>query len=96
MGIGRDGSGLKKKGLRENYNMIIKEVREEFDYCSQSLKIYVNGALRASFTDGEIEDNNLYRNFSDCFSITTLMKAAYEAGKNGEDFELTQEFIEED
>lgn len=40
------------------------------------------------------EDNNLDRAFSDIFNIQTLIQAAYEAGKNGED--LVLEHREED
>ena len=39
------------------------------------------------------EDNNLERAFSDIFNIKTLIEAAYEAGKRGED--LVSEHHEE-
>lgn len=41
-----------------------------------------------SFHDGEPEDNNLGRNFSDVYSIVELVKEAYEAGFNAEEFEI--------
>jgi hypothetical protein len=41
-----------------------------------------------SFCDGEPEDANLNRDFNDCYKIIKLMKEAYEAGKNGEDFKI--------
>lgn len=34
------------------------------------------------------EDNTLSRNFSDCYDIPELLRKAYEAGRNGEEFEL--------
>lgn len=34
------------------------------------------------------EDNSLGRNFNHCFRITDLMFEAYQAGKNGEPFDL--------
>jgi hypothetical protein len=41
---------------------------------------------KAHFSDGEPEDSNLCRDFSDVYSIPELMQRAYEAGKNGEEF----------
>ncbi|HRW21691.1 MAG TPA: hypothetical protein P5509_06945 [Bacteroidales bacterium] len=40
--------------------------------------------------DGEPEDANLGRDFSDEFAIGELMQLAYEVGKRGEEFELTE------
>ena len=40
--------------------------------------------------DGEPEDNNLYRNFSDCFKVVKLLKRAWEAGRDGEKFSVTE------
>jgi hypothetical protein len=68
--------------------MHIKEYSWENDDYRSFLKIYVNDKLAARFYDGEPEDNSLCRNFSDCYSITDLMKRAYDAGKNGEEFML--------
>ena len=56
--------------------------------------IEVNGKSKASFTDGEPEDANMGRDFNDIFSIIGLMRMAYEAGKNGEDFEYESEILE--
>lgn len=46
---------------------------------------------RLSFYDGEPEDNNLNRNFSDVYSIPGLMQLAFEAGKAGQTFEIVEE-----
>lgn len=46
------------------------------------------------FEDGEIEDNNMSRNFSDIFLIKDLIKIAYNAGKNGEELEIIEKEID--
>lgn len=64
--------------------------QDEYDYrCAYS--IYINGKREISFVDGEPEDNNLCRNFDGVYTIDRLMRMAYEAGKNGEDFECVGE-----
>ena len=49
---------------------------------------------RMFFREGEPEDMTFGRDLSDVFSITEMLKLAYEAGKRGE--ELNMEFIEEE
>lgn len=46
-----------------------------------------------SIGEGEPEDMYLYRDLSGAFSIESLVRLAYEAGKSGEEFEY--EFVEE-
>lgn len=58
----------------------------ESDYSS-GLKIELGG-LSIEFIDGEPEDNNLSRNFNDCYSIVDLLKAAHELGIKGEPLEI--------
>lgn len=62
---------------------------ENFDYRSY-LAIEVDGKMEVEFLDGEPEDANLSRDFGDCYLIPSLMRKAYEAGKNGESFELEE------
>lgn len=57
----------------------------EYDY-QDKLEIYVDGVGKFSAHDGEPEDANLSRDFSECHNIPELMRLAYEAGKNGEEF----------
>jgi hypothetical protein len=71
---------------------IVETITTDDDY-RQTLTIEVDGKGIFGVGDGEPEDSNLSRDFSDCFSITDLMKMAYDAGKNGEDWEY--ELIEE-
>ena len=58
--------------------------------------IQINGEDRLSANDcGEPEDNYLHRDLGFVYGIVGLMKEAYEAGKNGEEFEVTQEKVED-
>jgi hypothetical protein len=74
--------------------MKVKVVTTTDSEYNQSMEIYIEKHLAFSVYDGEPEDNNLGRNFEDCFSVPELMKKAYEAGKNGQKFELY--YVEED
>ena len=46
--------------------------------------------LILDFDDGAPEENLLKKGFGDVYLIEELIKKAYEAGKNGEDLELTK------
>lgn len=75
--------------------MKVQEVvrsEEEVENCDyrNALQIVINGKRAFKVVDGEPEDSNLNRDFNDCYNITGLMKSAWEAGKNGEVFELIQ------
>ena len=63
--------------------------QSNYDYRS-FLGIEVNGEDRVYLLDGEPEDANLSRDFSDCFRITALMHEAYKAGVHGEVFEIEE------
>ena len=54
-----------------------------------------NGSKLLRFFDGEREDNNLIRNFKDCYNIVDAIKMAYESGKNGEELEIVDKEINE-
>lgn len=72
--------------------MIVKEITESFDEESRlSIEISIDGVKVFAVHDGEPEDNNLYRNFNDCVSITHMMEIAYNAGKAGESFKIESE-----
>lgn len=59
----------------------------DHDEMTTSLKIEIDGDLSFYVSDGEPEDNNLYRNFSSCYAIGHLLQKAYDAGKAGEEFD---------
>lgn len=48
-----------------------------------------------SFGEGEPEDMYLFRDLSDAYSLVSLVRVAYEAGKRGEEF-ILEELTEED
>ena len=67
---------------------------EDRDY-RDILEIYINGKREFIVGDGEPEDSNLSRDFNDCWKVTDLMRQAYDAGKNGEEFMLSYGDIED-
>lgn len=62
-------------------NVIVEVIRDNGDVSTVSIG------------EGESEDMYLFRDLSGAYSISDLVKMAYEAGKAGE--ELEYEFIEE-
>ena len=71
--------------------MIVKEITEndEFDYPTY-WELHVDGERRMGMGNLEDcpEDASLGRGLNDVFCVVDLMKLAYEAGKNGESFEI--------
>lgn len=71
--------------------MKIKEIMlENNEDFRSALEIHVNDEKKLSFYEGEPEDASLGRDYSDVYNIVNLMKEAFEAGKNGEEFEFEQ------
>lgn len=73
--------------------VVLEESSE--DMMFNSLQIVINDNIKFAVHSSEDspEDNTLHRNFSDCYDIPALLRKAYEAGKNGEDF--TVEYAED-
>lgn len=67
---------------------IVETVMYDLDSGEGSVSLNVNDTEVFSVFDGEPEDNNLGRNFSDCNNITHLMHMAYDAGVKGEELEI--------
>ena len=68
------------------------------DYYKPALSIIAISKTEEAhlrFEDGEPEDNNMSRNFSDIFLIKDLIKIAYNAGKNGEELKIIEKEIDE-
>lgn len=61
------------------------DAMEMRELCNM-MHIEMDGNFVFSVYDGEPEDNNLRRNFNDCWNIPELMKFAYDAGLDGETF----------
>ncbi|MFS0905836.1 hypothetical protein AB3N02_22695 [Priestia aryabhattai] len=72
--------------------VVIKTYESE-DMMYNSLEITIDKAIKFKVESSEDspEDNTLHRNFSDCYEIPALLKKAYEAGKNGDKFEIHYE-----
>lgn len=61
------------------------------DYCGDGINIRLitnDSEKEIDFIKGEPEDMCLSRDLSDVYSIPDLLVAAYNAGKNGETFEI--------
>lgn len=57
------------------------------DYGHADFTVFIDGEKKYNVWDSDSpEDNNIGRNFSDSVEVVKLMKLAYEAGKNGEEF----------
>lgn len=65
----------------------------EVDYTNEN----DNGETQLlRFYDGEPEDNNLARNFSDCHRIVGMMELAYKAGRDNKPFTVIELPVESD
>jgi len=60
-----------------------EKFREKYDY--RDFYSIESDNINLSFLDGEPEDANLSRDFSNIYKIKFLVQEAYEAGKNGEE-----------
>jgi hypothetical protein len=66
---------------------------DDYDY-RDFLAVSVNGNTVMSVHDGEPEDNNLGRNFSEVHNVVKLIRLAHEAGKAGEELTFVDETTE--
>ena len=66
---------------------LTNEAIKNWDY-HEAMAIVIDGKQCFSVHDGELEDANLCRDFNDCWKIPELMERAFNAGKNGEKFEI--------
>ena len=72
--------------------VIVTEEEDEYgEFASLSIEIDDKTKFSVYHSDSP-EDNNLFRNFSDCYDIPSLLRKAWQAGKNGEEFEI--EYLE--
>jgi len=79
--------------MRVEERFLDDKAKAERDY-RDAYEIYIDGDLVASFWDGEPEDANLARDFNDCYSIVDIMRHAYNVGKSGGTFEMSDGVIE--
>ena len=73
---------------------LTEKAKDQRDYCDD-LEISIDGKRVFSVCDGEPEDNNLMRNFNDCYFIDRIIKQAHEAGKHGEALEIEEIKLDE-
>lgn len=66
-----------------------EEQSERYDYRG-AVEIRIDGKKVFKVSDGEPEDSNLSRDFSDVYSVPALLAKAYQAGLDGETFEITK------
>lgn len=66
-----------------------EKFREDHNY-REFFIIEIEGKKGVLFLDGEPEDANMKRDFKDVWLIPDLLKSAYQAGKNGEDFSIEE------
>lgn len=59
------------------------------------MQININGKKAFRVMDGEPEDSNLSRDFSDCWSIPKLIERVYNAGKKNEELTIENKEVEE-
>ena len=67
---------------------------EERDYRDMCV-IEIDDKKVFGVSDGEPEDSNLSRDFSDVYSIPTLLQMAYDAGKKGEELVFENREVED-
>lgn len=60
------------------------------DKSYEALEITIDDTYKFAVHNNadEPEGNTLSENFSDCYDIVEMLEKAYNAGKNGEEFEL--------
>jgi hypothetical protein len=63
--------------------------KNEYDSVSH-MQIIIDGKAQFNLGEGEPEDMSFNRDLNDCFGIPSMLRAAYEAGKNGEEFNLDE------
>jgi len=78
---------------QRSYTKAELEKNNYMDFCD----ILVNGKSRVSAQDdAEPEDNSLGRDLNFVYDIVPLMREAYEAGKNGEEFTYIKSEVDEE
>ena len=70
--------------------MKIKIIHSDYDEMA-TLEIEVNGKNKIWAGPGEPEDMYLERDLSFVYDIVPLMKEAWQAGRDGETFDVTEE-----
>ena len=67
---------------------VIKERSDDYMYEGLEISIDDNYVFSGHHSEDSPEDNSLHRNFSDCYDIPDMLRRAYNAGVNGESFDI--------
>lgn len=81
------------KAVVRPYLVLVNIARCDYDEEREALSVNTEG-IRLSFMDGEPEDNNISRNFSDVDRIGELVKEAHAAGLEGRPLNIVAESID--
>lgn len=71
-------------------NMKVECIYYTLDEMRNGIEIRVDDTTIIDIYDGEPEDNNLFRNFGDCYNIVELIKMVYSAGKRNVELQLIE------
>lgn len=63
-------------------------LNETYEWAEYKLFIDNKEIFSVKHDDRTPQDNTLFNNFKDCYNIISLLKQAYEAGKNNVDIEF--------
>lgn len=81
------------KDVVRPYLVLVNIARCDYDEERDALSVYIEGT-RLSFMDGEPEDNNISRNFSDVERIGEAIKEAHKAGLEGRPLNLVVDIVD--
>ena len=73
--------------------LVLVHTSYEDDDGREALSVYTEGT-RLSFMDGEPEDNNISRNFSDVYRIGDVIKEAHKAGLEGRPLNFVEHVVD--
>ena len=76
---------------------VVVTERVDWEWGYEELEINIDNSTKFKVGSYDApEDNTLSRNFSDCYDIPSLLRKAWKAGKDGEEFEISYVEGEED
>ena len=81
------------KAVVRPYLVLVNIARCDYDEEREALSVYTEGT-RLSFMDGEPEDNNISRNFSDVYRIGDVIKEAHKAGLEGRPLNFVEHVVD--
>lgn len=77
-------------------SMKVECIYYTLDEIRNGIEILVDDKTIIDIYDGESEDNNLFRNFADCYNIPELIRMAYNAGKRNVELQLIETEVKDE